>query len=104
MTEPAVEQIRRARVVRTVFANAGYVAVVAILTVGMVLVGLEYWRRGLAVFAGGTGFAAVLRAVLPERRQGLLRVRSRWFDVTVLALASAAIFVVTWGINPLGTK
>lgn len=104
MTEPAVEQFRRARIVRTVLANAGYAAVVAVLTAGMILVGLEYWRRGLAVFAGGTGLAAVLRAFLPERRQGLLRVRSRWFDVIVLTLASAAIVIVTWGINTLGTK
>ena len=104
MPEPAVEQFRRARTVRTVIANAGYVVVVAILAAGMVLVGLEYWRRGLVVFAAGTGFAAVLRATLPERRQGLLRVRSRWFDVSVLAVAAVAILVVSWGISPLGTK
>ncbi len=70
MTEPAVGQYRRARMVRAVVANAGYVAVVAVLTVGMVLIGLEYWRRGLFVFGAGTGFAAILRACLPERRQG----------------------------------
>lgn len=103
MAEPAAEQYRRARMVRAVVANAGYVAVVAVLVVGMVLIGLEYWRRGLFVFGAGTGFAAILRAVLPERRQGLLRVRSRWFDVAVLALAAAAILVVSWGINPLDT-
>ncbi|RDH11966.1 DUF3017 domain-containing protein [Tsukamurella pulmonis] len=89
--------------VRAVVANAGYVAVVAVLTVGMVLIGLEYWRRGLFVFGAGTGFAAILRACLPERRQGLLRVRSRWFDVTVLALAAASILLVSWGISPLDT-
>ncbi|MET9328197.1 DUF3017 domain-containing protein [Tsukamurella sp. NPDC003166] len=104
MSEPAVEQFRRARTVRTVIANAGYVVVVSILAVGMVLVGLEYWRRGLVVVGAGTGFAAVLRATLPERRQGLLRVRSRWFDVSVLAVAAVAILVVSWGISPLGTK
>ncbi|MBS4102027.1 DUF3017 domain-containing protein [Tsukamurella paurometabola] len=70
----------------------------------MVLVGLEYWRRGLYVFGAGTGLGAVLRATLPERRQGLLRVRSRWFDATVLALAAVAILVVSYGISPLGTK
>ncbi|WP_231706905.1 DUF3017 domain-containing protein [Tsukamurella sputi] len=103
MAGPAAEQFRRARMVRAVVANAGYVAVVAVLATGMVLVGLEYWRRGLFVFGAGTGFAAVLRAFLPERRQGLLRVRSRWFDVTVLALAAVAILVVSWGISPLDT-
>lgn len=104
MSEPAVEQYRRARVVRKVIANAGYAAVVVVLAAGMVLVGLEYWRRGLYVFAAGTGLAAVLRASLPDRRQGLLRVRSRWFDVSVLALAAVAILVVSYGISPLGTK
>lgn len=103
MVEPAAEQYRRARMVRAVVANAGYVAVVAVLAAGMVLIGLEYWRRGLFVFGAGTGLAAVLRAVLPERRQGLLRVRSRWFDTAVLALASIAILVVSWGISPLDT-
>ncbi|CAM3044506.1 DUF3017 domain-containing protein [Tsukamurella hominis] len=103
MAEPAVEQYRRARVVRAVIANAGYVAVVGVLTAGMVLVGLEYWRRGLYLFGAGTGLAAILRATLPERRQGLLRVRSRWFDVTVLALAAAAILFTSYGIKALGT-
>ncbi|ADG77575.1 hypothetical protein TPAU25S_01301 [Tsukamurella paurometabola] len=104
MTEPAVDRYRRARLVRAVATNAGYAAVIAVLTVGMVLVGLEYWRRGLAVFGAGTGLAAVLRATLPDRRQGLLRVRSRWFDTTVLAVAAVAILVVTWTISTLGTK
>lgn len=104
MPDAAVEQFRRARMVRAVVANAGFVAVVVILGAGMVLVGLEYWRRGLYVFGAGTGFAAFLRAFLPERRQGLLRVRSRVFDVTALAVAAAAILIVAWGISPLGTK
>ncbi|WP_231703049.1 DUF3017 domain-containing protein [Tsukamurella asaccharolytica] len=104
MAEPAAEQYRRARLVRAVIANAGYVAVVGVLAAGMVLVGLEYWRRGLFVIGAGTGLGALLRAFLPERRQGLLRVRSRWFDVSVLAVAAAAILIVSWGINPLDTK
>ncbi|BDH58832.1 DUF3017 domain-containing protein [Tsukamurella sp. PLM1] len=100
----AAEQFRRARIVRAVVANVGFAVVVAILAVGMVLVGLEYWRRGLYVFGFGTGLAAALRAVLPEHRQGLLRVRSRWFDVSVLALAAVAILAVAYGISSLGTK
>ncbi|WP_019202473.1 DUF3017 domain-containing protein [Tsukamurella sp. 1534] len=104
MTEPAVDQYRRARLVRGIIANAGFVLVVSILAAGMILIGLEYWRRGLAVFGVGTGVAAVLRACLPERRLGLLRVRSRWFDASALAIAAAAILIVTWGISPLGTK
>ncbi len=103
MADPAAEQYRRARLVRSVIANAGYVVVVVVLGAGMVLMGLEYWRRGLYVFGAGTGLAAVLRACLPERRQGLLRVRSRWFDVTVLVLAAVAILLVSYGISPLGT-
>ncbi|MFC7753806.1 DUF3017 domain-containing protein [Tsukamurella soli] len=85
-------------------ANAGFAVVVAILAVAMLLIGLDFWRRGLVVFGVGTGVAAVLRAVLSDRRAGLLRVRSRVFDATVLALASAAILVIAWQISPLGTK
>lgn len=104
MSRPAADRFRRARVVRAVAANAGYVVVVGIVVLAMVLVALEYWRRGLVVFGAGAGVGAVLRALLPERRAGLLRVRSRWFDVAVLAAAAAAILVVAWGISPLGTK
>lgn len=104
MAQPAADRYRRARLVRSVAANAGYASVVVVLTAGMVLVGLEYWRRGLVVFGLGTGLAAVLRACLPDRRQGLLRVRGRAFDTTVLAVAAVAILVISWWINPLGTK
>ncbi len=96
--------MHRARAVRAVMANAAFTLVVVILAAAMLLVALDRWRRGLVVFGTGTGVAAVLRAVLSNRRAGLLRVRSRAFDVAVLAAASAAILVVAWGISPLGTR
>lgn len=81
-----------------------------LLTVGagllLVLIDGDY-RRGTAVFAAAPCVAALLRAVLPERWAGALRVRSRWSDVITLALlgvgALLASFALTydWGADLL---
>ncbi|MDF0531828.1 DUF3017 domain-containing protein [Tsukamurella sp. 8F] len=84
--------------------NAAFGVVIVVLAAALLLIALERWRRGLFVFGSGTGLAAVLRAVCSDRRAGLLRVRSKIFDVAVLAVAAASILVIAWGISPLGTK
>jgi hypothetical protein len=44
--------------------------------------------------------AAVFRLVLPSRRAGLLVVRSRLFDVTVLAVLGLAILALGLAVPP----
>ena len=81
-----------------------------ILTVGLIflvafgLVIADYWRRGSLLIGIGVGVAAVLRLVLSENRAGLLVVRSKGLDFTMLALVSAAMIYIAWTIDPLGTR
>ena len=62
--------------------------------VGLVLIALDYWRRGAMVCGGATGVAALLRLFLPPERAGLLVVRSRPFDAFVVGSAAAAMIVL----------
>jgi Protein of unknown function (DUF3017) len=52
------------------------------------------WRVGCLVIGGSLGVGAIERMVLPSRDAGLLQVRSKAFDVGMLALLSAAIVVL----------
>lgn len=49
------------------------------------------WRLGGLVVGASLGVGAVVRLGLPSREAGLLQVRSKAFDVAVLALIGAAI-------------
>jgi hypothetical protein len=60
----------------------------------MVIVALDGFRLGCTMLGASVGFASVARAVLPARRVGLLVVRSRPFDVMVLAAMGAALVVL----------
>lgn len=53
------------------------------------------WRPGLIVLGAVLLVAAGLRAMLPPRRLGMLAVRGRAFDVTLLAVLGAALVVLT---------
>ena len=53
--------------------------------------GESTWRLGCLVIGASLGAGALVRLVLPSREAGLLQVRSKPFDVTALALGSAAI-------------
>ena len=60
----------------------------------LISVALDGFRFGCTMLGASVGFAAVARAVLPARRVGLLVVRSRAFDVMVLAAMGAALVVL----------
>lgn len=57
---------------------------------GLAVVASNHFRRGSGLIALSLLLAAVLRAVLPESRAGVLVVRSRWIDV----LTTGFLFVV----------
>jgi len=67
------------------FGGLIYLAVVVTAAVGLAMVAFGPWRRGIALVGFALIFAAGMRMVTPEDEAGMLRVRSRWFDVTVLA-------------------
>lgn len=63
-------------------------------TAGLLVVAFGAFRPGCSLLGAAVLFAAVARAVLPARRVGLLVVRSRAFDVVVLAGMGAALVVL----------
>jgi hypothetical protein len=67
------------------FGGVIYLVVVVTTVVGLALVAFGPWRRGIALVGFALVFAAAMRLVTKEDEAGMLRVRSRWFDVTVLA-------------------
>lgn len=70
------------------------VFVLGVVAIGFLITLLWNWSPGLLVMGAAFGLAAVLRLVLPERAAGLLRVRSRWFDVTFLTACAASVIVL----------
>jgi DUF3017 family protein len=70
-------------------------AVLVAVAVGLAMVALEHWRRGLLVVGLALVGAAVLRLVLPVRRVGFLAVRSRPVDVVLMAGTGIVLAVLT---------
>lgn len=68
-----------------------------------VLAGLGYaviggaggWRIGCMIIGAALGIGGLLRLFLPKASAGLLAVRARGFDVTMLILAGAAVVVLS---------
>lgn len=76
-------------------------AVLAVVAVGLALVAVEHWRKGLTVMGLALVGAALLRLFLPERRVGFLAVRSRPVDVVLLAAAGVALTAISLAIPGL---
>ena len=66
-------------------------AVLVAVAVGLGMVAVEHWRRGLLVVGLALVGAGVLRLVLPVRRVGFLAVRSRPVDVVLMAGTGIAL-------------
>ena len=62
--------------------------------VGLAMVALEHWRRGLVVVGLALVVAAVFRLLLPLPRLGFLAVRSRTIDATLTAGAGLTIALI----------
>jgi hypothetical protein len=71
-----------------------YLVVLGVSTVALVVVSRGDWRLGIRWIAGALVFAAVARLVLPSREAGMLAVRRRWIDVTILAVLGIALWVL----------
>ena len=82
--------------------GACYLVVLGVTVLALVVVGLGHWRGGVHILAGALAGAAALRAVLPRRDTGMLEVRSRWFDVSVLGAVAVALWVLATTIPAQG--
>lgn len=71
-----------------------YLLVVATALVGLGIVVAGEYRGGIMVMAGAFGFACISRAVLPDERAGMLRIRRRMVDITTMAVCSVGMFVL----------
>jgi hypothetical protein len=60
----------------------------------VVMLGNTTWRPGSLLIGASLVVGALERLVLPSRGAGLLQVRSKPFDVSVLALAGVAVLVL----------
>ncbi|WP_181407637.1 DUF3017 domain-containing protein [Nocardioides sambongensis] len=70
------------------------ILVVAIGSIGYVALTGD-WRVGLRYLAGAMGVAGVLRLTFPEKDAGMLAVRNRFLDTSLLLVVGAAIAFLT---------
>jgi hypothetical protein len=77
------------------FGGLIYLVIVLTTVVGMVMVALGPWRRGVALVGFALLFASCMRLVTKEDEAGMLRVRSRWFDVTALAAVGISLIALS---------
>jgi hypothetical protein len=89
---------------RRLRAQWPFLWVVLIFVVAFGLAAANFWRRGALLIGIGVGVAAVLRLTLTEDRAGLLVVRSKAIDFTMMASVAAAMVYIAWTIDPLGTR
>lgn len=88
------EQPRAQRARAWLEGNAAMAVVLLIAALGIVQVVTEHWRQGSALLGGALIVAAVLRAVLPPDRAGLLVIRGRMIDVACYSAFGLAVLVL----------
>lgn len=71
-----------------------YLAIMAATVVGLGIVASGAWRNGVRLMAAALILAAALRLFLREPQAGMLAVRHRFLDASILAAAGAAIIVL----------
>ena len=69
--------------------------ILAVCCAGIAVVAAGNWRLGVRVLAVGLMVAAGLRLILPARDAGMLAVRHRAIDVTVLGALGGLIYFLT---------
>ena len=81
-----------------------YLVVLAVAVAGLVVVVLADWRLGIRVVGGALVTAALFRLVLRQRDAGMLAVRHRLLDATMLAGVGAVLIFLAQSIpNQPGT-
>ncbi|HEX2072546.1 MAG TPA: DUF3017 domain-containing protein [Geodermatophilus sp.] len=73
-------------------------AVLVVVGIGLLMVTVEHWRRGLVVMGMGLIIGGILRLLLPVRRVGFLAVRSRPVDVVLLVGVGVTLAVIALAI------
>jgi hypothetical protein len=74
------------------------VVVLGVVAAGLALGALVDWLPGAVVIGVGLLLAAGLRLTLPARRAGLLVVRTRRFDATILVVLGFAVVALAYAV------
>jgi hypothetical protein len=64
--------------------------------IAMIMIALDYFRRGSIVLSASVLLAAFLRLLLPDSDAGMLVVRSRKVDVLTLAVLGVGLTIFTF--------
>jgi len=78
--------------------GAFYLLVLAVSSVGLVIVTQGSWRLGVKWIAAALLFGALVRLVIPAQQAGMLAVRRRSVDVVILAVAGVALWILSTSI------
>jgi hypothetical protein len=98
-TEPEEPTEPTERRYPSTIGGAFYIGVLVATAVGIVIVYRSHdWQLGVRVIAGALCAAGLLRLVLPQRDAGMLAVRSRLIDVTLLVVVGGALFFLAGNI------
>ncbi|HET9138436.1 DUF3017 domain-containing protein [Actinophytocola sp.] len=71
-----------------------FLLVLAVVVVGLVRIAQYYWREGTVLLGGALLLAALLRALLPADRAGLVAIRGRGVDVLLYGGLGVAVMAV----------
>ena len=89
----AAEPVEERRYPSTI-GGAFYLVVLAFVAAGLAVVVFGDWRAGIRWMGAGLVLGAVTRLVLPSRDAGMLAVRNKFLDASLLAgLAAALVFL-----------
>jgi hypothetical protein len=86
----------RPRSRRNWFAEWPITLVLIGVGIAMVMIALDYFRRGSIVLSASVLLAAFLRLLLPDADAGMLVVRSRKVDVLTLAVLGVGLTIFTF--------
>ena len=68
--------------------------VIAIMAVGVLVIGTGRWQLGAGTVGAGMIVGGLIRAFVPSRDVGLLQVRNKPVDVTVMLVIGVGIIVM----------
>lgn len=71
-----------------------YLIVITGVLTGVGLAGAGVWRVGVVTMGTSFALAFVSRAVLPDERAGMLRIRRRFVDLTAMAICCGGLLIL----------
>lgn len=74
--------------------GAFYLGILAVVALGLGVTSAGHWRGGVHLIAGALVGASALRLLLPARDAGMLAVRHRALDCSLLAVVGVALWIL----------